>query len=70
MSKTFFQGGRKIFWGGEVPPSYGTDYYFVFNAMATTAYHNQSMRDLDKKCTILFLYGSASYSCAQFSYAL
>jgi len=44
--------------------------YFVFNAMATTAYHNQFMRDLNKKCTVLFLYGSACYSCAQFSYAL
>jgi len=38
--------------------------------MATTAYHNQFIRDLDKKCTVLFLYGSASYSCARFSYAL
>jgi len=38
--------------------------------MATTAYHNQFIRDLDKKCTILFLYGSASYSCTQFPYAL
>ena len=36
--------------------------YFVLNAMATTAYHNQFIRDLDKKCTILFLYGGASYS--------
>ena len=32
--------------------------YFVLNAMATTAYHNQLIRDLDKKCTILPLYGS------------
>jgi len=39
----------------------------VLNAMATTAYHNQFMRGLDKKCTILFLYGSASYICAQFA---
>jgi len=44
--------------------------YFVLNAMATSTYHNQFMRDLDKQCTIIFLYGSASYSCAQFSYAL
>jgi len=36
--------------------------------MATTAYHNQLMKDLDKKCTILFLYGSPGCSCAQFSY--
>jgi len=38
--------------------------------MATTVYHNQFIRDLDKKCTIIFLYCSVSYSCAQFSYAL
>jgi len=38
--------------------------------MVTTAYHNQFMKDLDKKCTILFLYGSAGYSSAPFSYAL
>jgi len=44
--------------------------FFVLNAMATTAYHNQFMRDLDKKCAILFLYGCASYSRPQFSYAL
>jgi len=30
--------------------------------MVTFAYHNQFMRDLEKKYTILFLYGSASYS--------
>jgi len=38
--------------------------------MATTAYHNQFVRDLDKKRTTLFLQGSASYSCAQFSSSL
>jgi len=37
--------------------------------MATTAYPNQFVTDLDKKFTILFLYGSRSYS-AQLSYAL
>jgi len=37
---------------------------------STTVYHNQFIRHLDKKCTIIFLYGRASYSCAQFSYAL
>jgi len=35
--------------------------YFVLNAMGTTAYPNQFMRDLYKKHTILFLYGSACY---------
>jgi len=44
--------------------------YFVLNGMATTACHNQFIRDLDKKCTNIFLYGSTSYKCAQFSYAL
>jgi len=38
--------------------------------MAANAYHNQFIRDLDKTCTILFLCGSASYSCEQFSYTL
>jgi len=38
--------------------------------MAATAYRKTFIRDLDKKWTILFLYVSASYSCAQFSYAL
>jgi len=38
--------------------------------MATTVYQNQFMRDLDKKYTVIFLYGSASYSCAQFSHTL
>jgi len=38
--------------------------------MATTAYQNQFIRDLDEKHTILFLYGGASYSCEQLSYAL
>jgi len=33
--------------------------HFALNAMATTTYHNQFMRDLDKKWTIIFLYGSA-----------
>ena len=44
--------------------------HFVFNAMATTSYHDQFMIDIDKKYTILFLYDSASYSCAQLSYTL
>jgi len=44
--------------------------YFVLNAMATDASHNEFVIDLDKKCTIIFLYGSASYSCAHFSLAL
>jgi len=28
--------------------------HFVLNAMATTTYHNQFIRDLNKKCTIIF----------------
>ena len=37
---------------------------FVLNATVRTAYHNQFIRDIDKKCTVLLRYGSASYSCA------
>jgi len=38
--------------------------------MATAAQHNELMIEIDKKCTILFLYGSRWYSCTQISHAL